>query len=192
MNTPNKLTLIRIFMTPLFLAALLITRIPHHYLIALVLFIGASLTDLFDGRLARKNDQITDFGKFLDPLADKLLVLAALVGFVQLGITDSWIVLIVLAREFLVTSLRLVALNGNGSVIAANVWGKVKTVMQMVAIITTLVVLEGMELFAFIPHNADKYMMLFCQILLWASAVMTFISGTVYLMENRKFIDYRK
>ena len=137
MNTPNKLTTIRIVMAPIFMAILLIDKIPHNYLIALVFFIVASITDLIDGRLARKNHQVTTYGKFLDPVADKILVLSALMGFVQLDITSAWVPLIVVTREFIVTSVRLLA-STQGNVIAANIWGKIKTVVQMVAIITTL------------------------------------------------------
>ena len=137
MNLPNKLTLWRIILVPFFVAALLIP-FPLHTIVALVLFIAASITDMLDGRIARKRNLITDFGKFADPLADKILVLAALLCFVQNGWCDCIAVIIVLFREFTVTSIRLIAA-AKGEVIAANIWGKVKTVTQMVAIITILV-----------------------------------------------------
>ena len=137
MNLPNKLTLGRIILVPFFVAALLIPFFLHT-IVALVLFIAASITDMLDGRIARKRNLITDFGKFADPLADKILVLAALLCFVQNGWCDCIAVIIVLFREFTVTSIRLIAA-AKGEVIAANIWGKVKTVTQMVAIITILV-----------------------------------------------------
>ena len=138
MNLPNKLTVARLIMTPFFLAALLI-EFPHHYLVALILFAAASLTDYIDGNMARKCNLVTDFGKFLDPLADKMLTTAAFLGFIHLGIGVgiTWITFIVLIREFLITSLRLVSA-GKGNVIAANIWGKLKTVSQMVAIIVAM------------------------------------------------------
>ena len=134
MNLPNKLTLLRILLTPVFML-LLLWQFPHHYLAALLVFIFASVTDLLDGRLARKHQQVTDFGKFLDPLADKMLTTAALLGFIVLniGVGTVWVAFIVMLREFLMASLRLVAVD-NGRVIAANAWGKVKTVCQMAAI----------------------------------------------------------
>lgn len=127
MNTPNKLTILRILLVPFFVAALLLAVIPHHFLIAGLIFGVASLTDLLDGKLARKRGQITDFGKFADPLADKILVISALICFVQLGIIGAVPVIVLLFREFAVTSIRLVAAS-NGKVVAANLWGKAKTV----------------------------------------------------------------
>ncbi len=103
------------------------------------MFLGASLTDHYDGKIARERNLITNFGKFLDPLADKLLVISALVCFLQLGLADVWCVLIIIARELMVTSIRLLAVEGGGVVIAANKWGKAKTVSQMVAILFILV-----------------------------------------------------
>lgn len=119
MNTPNKLTVLRVLLVPLFLAFLLVGRIPAHYLLALIVFIAASVTDSLDGYLARKNSQVTTFGKFLDPLADKILVLSAMISFIELGLCGSLVVVIMIAREFMVTSLRLVAVSGDGTVIAA-------------------------------------------------------------------------
>ena len=138
MNLPNKLTVLRIILTPIFLACFLID-FPHHMLIAAIIFIGASITDAIDGNYAREHNLVTDFGKFLDPLADKMLTTAAFLGFIELGIGVgiTWITFIILIREFLITSLRLIS-SGKGVVIAANMWGKVKTVMQMVAIIATM------------------------------------------------------
>lgn len=191
MNLPNKLTIIRIFMAPLFLAALL-TDFTHHYVVALILFVAASLTDLIDGKIARKYGLITDFGKFLDPLADKMLTTAAFLGFIQLnlGFGIAWITLIVLAREFLVTSLRLLAAGG-GTVIAANIWGKAKTVSQMTAIIVVLTAEYTITLFT-IPAAAVDWIRIGYAVLLWISAFMTVMSGIIYLKDNSKFIDVTK
>ena len=145
MNTPNKLTLLRIALVPFFVAFLLMPSVPHHYLIAGLIFGAAALTDHFDGKLARKNGQITDFGKFADPLADKILVVSAFLCFVELDVIGAIPVIIVLFREFLVTSIRLVA-SGNGKVIAANGWGKAKTISQIAAILVIIVLQYGNEL----------------------------------------------
>ncbi len=132
MNTANKLTLLRVLMIPVFLAALYLT-FPFHQIVALSLFILASLTDLIDGYIARNFNQVTDFGKFMDPLADKLLVLSAMLWFTQVGSMPAWAVLIVLAREFAVSGLRMVAAP-KGLVIAAAWSGKIKTASTMVCI----------------------------------------------------------
>ena len=196
MNLPNKLTIARINLTPFFLIALLV-EFPHHDLIALLLFIIASLTDLIDGKLARSRNLITNFGKFLDPLADKMLTTAALLGFIVRGIGAGvvWVVFIVLFREFLVTSLRLVAVE-NGRVIAANIWGKAKTVSQMIAIIWAIAARYFIFLFDWLGHALP---LVFVQVLegittlsLWVSAVLTVVSGVIYLLDNRKFIDSSK
>lgn len=136
MNLPNKLTLARIIIVPFFVAAMLI-NFPFHYAAALILFAVASITDMLDGKIARKNNLITDFGKFADPLADKILVLAALLCFIQNGLCGCLAVIIVLFREFTVTSIRLIAAS-KGKVLAANIFGKIKTVLQIVAIIAIL------------------------------------------------------
>lgn len=192
MNLPNKLTVLRILMTPFFLLALL-WEFPHHYLVALFLFALASLTDMIDGNLARKYGLITDFGKFLDPLADKMLTTAAFLGFIALGIGTGvvWITFIVLIREFLITSLRLVAVSSGGKVIAANSWGKAKTISQMVAIIFAIFVryLVSLDLF---DGNTIKFLSAGVDAVLWISAVLTVISGTIYLLENMKFVNTSK
>lgn len=191
MNTPNKLTVLRIIMTPLFMASLLI-EFPHHYLVALILFALASVTDFIDGNMARKYNLITDFGKFLDPLADKMLTTAAFLAFIELKIGHGivWITFIVLIREFLITSLRLIS-SGKGKVIAANMWGKCKTVSQMVSIIYVLASQYFLSVFA-----AGESVTAICSVItdtvLWISAVMTVISGVVYVKQNKDFIDPRK
>lgn len=191
MNLPNKLTVLRICMTPFFLLALLI-NFPHHYLVALIIFAAASLTDMIDGNIARSRNLITDFGKFLDPLADKMLTTAAFLGFIKLnlGFGIEWITFIVLIREFLITSLRLVSA-GKGTVIAANIWGKAKTVSQMAAIILAIF---GQYLVSLIPTSAvlGMVVLVVTNISLWVSAVMTVISGAIYVVQNAKFIDPEK
>lgn len=131
MNLPNKLTMLRILMIPVFMVFIELNSLPNHILWAFVVFVLASLTDMLDGKIARKYNLVTDFGKFMDPLADKILVTAALIYFIPLGLAPAWIVILILAREFLVTSLRLIA-SGKGIVIAADKWGKYKTATTMV------------------------------------------------------------
>lgn len=199
MNTPNKLTTIRIIMAPIFMAILLIDKIPHNYLIALVFFIIASITDLIDGRLARKNHQVTTYGKFLDPVADKILVLSALMGFVQLDITSAWVPLIVVTREFIVTSVRLLA-SAEGNVIAANIWGKIKTVVQLVAIIAIIsfkaireiLVCIDISVITDILYWYDAIIPVVSKVFLWISVVMTAWSGIIYVWQNRKYINTTK
>ena len=190
MNLPNKLTVLRIVLVPFFVAALLID-FPLHNLAALALFGAASLTDLFDGKIARKRGLITDFGKFADPLADKILVISALLCFVQMGLCDCVAVIIVLFREFTVTSIRLIAAT-KGKVIAANIWGKVKTVTQMVAIICILVmqiVLDIGKLGVPLPSAPDGIFLIAGEVLVWISTVFTIISGVVYVAQNKQFIS---
>ena len=192
MNLPNKLTVGRIILVPFFVAALL-ANFPLNNAVALIIFVMASLTDMFDGKIARKNGLVTDFGKFADPLADKILVLAALLCFVQLGICDCVAVIIVLFREFSVTSLRLIAAS-KGKVVAANMWGKAKTVSQMIAIIAVIamqIVLELPEVGLNFINMATFEPIFFVvgEILIWISVVFTIISGVVYIIQNRQFIS---
>ena len=136
MNLPNKLTIIRVCLIPFFVAALLFDHGNNYTMriVANVLFIVASLTDLFDGKIARKYNLVTNFGKFMDPLADKLLVCSALICLIELGQLPAWIVIIIISREFIISGFRLVAAD-NGVVIAASYWGKFKTTFQMAAVI---------------------------------------------------------
>lgn len=191
MNLPNKLTVLRICMTPFFLLALVL-NFPHHYLVALLLFATASITDMIDGNIARSRNLITDFGKFLDPLADKMLTTAAFLGFIKLGLGSGivWITFIVLIREFLITSLRLISA-GKGTVIAANIWGKAKTVSQMFAIIITML---GQYILSLVGDTVVLTAVVgaITDIALWISAVLTVVSGVVYVMQNAKFIDPKK
>lgn len=192
MNLPNKLTVGRIILVPFFVAALL-ANFPLNNAVAMIIFVMASLTDMFDGKIARRNGLVTDFGKFADPLADKILVLAALLCFVQLGICDCVAVIIVLFREFSVTSIRLIAAS-KGKVVAANMWGKAKTVSQMIAIIAVIamqIVLELPEVGLNFINTATIEPIFFVvgEILIWISVVFTIISGVVYIIQNRQFIS---
>lgn len=194
MNLPNKLTIGRILLVPIFVAVTLI-NFPLHNAAALILFIAASLTDMLDGKIARKRNLVTDFGKFADPLADKILVLAALLCFVQNGLCDCIAVIIVLFREFSVTSIRLIAAS-KGKVVAANMWGKVKTVTQMVAIITILAMQTFLDVNSLLGlFSADITSMLSTIFILtggaliWISTIFAIISGVIYIKQNYHFIS---
>lgn len=196
MNLPNKLTILRILLVPVFLVFLLLPGIPMHYLWAFLIFTAASLTDRYDGKIARERNQITDFGKFLDPLADKILVISALVSFLQLGLANVVCVLIIIAREFMVTSIRLVAAD-NGVVIAANRWGKTKTVSQIIAIVFILVVQSVRELLsghAFLIPGIDLSAVLTGagSALIWVATFFTVLSGIIYLKQNSSVINTTK
>ena len=185
MNLPNKLTLLRVILVPFFVAFLLWEAIPGNYLLALLVFAAASVTDALDGNIARKRGLVTTFGKFLDPLADKVLVLSALICFIALDIAHPVVVIIVTAREFLVTSLRLVAA-ADGTVIAASIYGKVKTVVQMVSIVAILAMLAVEELTG---AGLGDAVLLAGNILMWITAAVTVVSGIDYLVKNRQCIN---
>ena len=188
MNLPNKLTVARIIATPIFMFFLM----ADLYFVALFIFIAAALTDMFDGKYARKHNMVTDFGKFLDPLADKMLTTAAFIGFLakNIGGGMEWILFIVLFREFMVSSIRLIAVSSGGKVIAANIWGKLKTVSQMAAIIFTLLVAGIINLF---PISALAVILsLAAYALLWISAILCIISGVIYLKDNISLLDPEK
>ncbi len=191
MNLPNKLTVIRMVLTPFFLITLLL-EFPFHYLAALIIFSVASFTDFLDGNIARKQGIVTSFGKFLDPIADKMLTTAAFLGFMVLGIgwETVWVTFIVLLREFIVASVRMVAVSSGGKVIAANIWGKLKTVSQMVAIIFALAAKQLEELWNLAAVNSLLNVLV--SVLLWISAVLCVISGVIYLIDNKEFIDTTK
>lgn len=171
MNTPNKLTLLRIVLVPVFVVVLYL-NFPYNNLVALAVFILASLTDLLDGKIARKYHLVTDFGKFMDPIADKLLVTAALLVFVDWHMMPAWVAIVVIAREFIVSALRLVAAS-NGRVIAAGWSGKVKTASTMVCI---CVMLLGL------PEVVD----VICSAII---LVTTAYSGIEYLVKNRDVLN---
>ena len=188
MNLPNKLTLLRVILVPFFVAFLLISQIPYHYPLALLVFAVAAITDALDGNIARKHGLVTTFGKFLDPLADKVLVLSALICFISLGVCSPVVVIIVVTREFLVTSLRLVAA-ADGTVIAASIYGKVKTVVQMVSIVAILLLFSVNEIGNLGLESAIE---MTGNILIWITAVVTVISGIDYLVKNRSCINTTK
>ncbi len=190
MNLPNKLTIGRITLVPFFVAALLID-FPLNNLAALIIFAAASITDMLDGKIARKQNLVTDFGKFADPLADKILVLAALLCFVQNGYCDCVAVIIILFREFSVTSIRLIAAS-NGKVVAANIWGKIKTVSQMIAIIAIMLMQFIIDITQLTNSYSPDIFTAFwsiSEILLWISTVFAVISGIIYIIQNREFIS---
>ncbi len=184
MNLPNKLTLLRVILIPFFALFLLWQFTDFNILIALIIFAAASITDLFDGKIARKYNLITDFGKFLDPLADKALVMAALVIFVELGWCSSVPVIIILFREFAVSALRLVVKSGDGTVVAAGWFGKIKTAFTMAALVIILL-LKGLEPLGIVfPFTG-----IVSALLIWIAAALTAASGLEYLRGYWKFID---
>lgn len=183
MNLPNKLTVLRVCLIPLFLAALLFENLPYNIYIALGIFALASITDWFDGKLARKHNLVTNFGKFLDPLADKMLVMAALCCYTFFNWIDPVAVVVILAREFMVSGLRLVVAN-EGVVVAAGIWGKLKTAFTMFALIA-IMFLVGYNGF-------DNNIFIVNEILIWISAVLTIISGGIYLKAYWSYIDSSK
>lgn len=193
MNLPNKLTLTRILLVPVFMIFVSLTQIGQEgynaalYLLAGIVFAAASLTDFLDGHLARKWNMVTDFGKFADPLADKLLTTVAFIYMMRDGVCHPVVLCIILAREFAVSGLRMVAAGAkDGKVIAANMWGKVKTVLQMVTIILYYVMASLGD-----PISVGTTMMV-GSVLCWAVAAVTAISGIKYLWDNRSFINTAK
>ncbi|MGN0572073.1 MAG: CDP-diacylglycerol--glycerol-3-phosphate 3-phosphatidyltransferase [Candidatus Fimenecus sp.] len=194
LNTPNKLTIARIIITPIYLALILWESLPHRFLIATLVYSIAAITDAIDGKLARKNNQITNFGKLLDPIADKILTTSALLAFMQMGLCNIWIVMIVLTREFTVASIRMIAA-ADGVVIPANIWGKLKTVSQMTFTIVIMLLGEVYALLAvYNPVGYEKMpsLALISNILLWITAILTVISGVIYVIDSKKVIDYTK
>ncbi|MGI6538725.1 MAG: CDP-diacylglycerol--glycerol-3-phosphate 3-phosphatidyltransferase [Caldicoprobacterales bacterium] len=173
MNLANKITIIRILLIPLFIIILL-TTFPYHKYVASLIFVLAACTDSLDGYIARKRNEITNFGKFIDPLADKLLVTSALISLVEMGKVSSVAAIIIISREFIITGFRLLAVT-EGKVIAASWWGKLKTVLQIVAIITLM--LDNFP-FRFIGVPFD-------QIVLFISVIVTIISGIDYIYKNK-------
>ena len=171
MNLPNKLTILRILLIPFFVFFMLTDYVPYSKWIALVIFIVASLTDLADGKIARKHNLVTNFGKFMDPLADKLLVTSAFICLVAIHRIPTWIVIIIIAREFVITGFRTLAVE-NGIVIAASYWGKFKTTFQMFAIILLIMDLGGP-----VVHILE-------QILIYIAFILTLISMVDYLAKN--------
>lgn len=195
MNLPNKLTVLRTILIPVFLFFLLAGSIPYHNTISLLVFAAASLTDALDGHIARKNNLVTDFGKFLDPLADKALVIAALCAFVELDVFGSVPLILIIAREFMVSGLRLVTAD-KGIVVAAGFWGKLKTAFTMAAIILILLIFAVSDDFNWFGIEVSSGFVKGCdlavQIVIWISVILTIISGIVYLKGYWKYIDTDK
>ena len=204
MNLPNKLTLTRILLVPVFMVFVSLTSLsgiaagsfqPTYYLIAGIVFAVASFTDFLDGHLARKWNMVTDFGKFADPLADKLLTTVAFIYMMRDGVCSPVVLCIILAREFAVSGLRMVAAGAkDGKVIAANMWGKVKTVLQMLSIIFYFF---GMSIASMSATGAEQgvrkiLVISISMALCWLVAAVTAISGIKYLWDNRSFINTAK
>ena len=192
MNLPNKLTLLRFVLVPVFMVFMYIDN-PYSYLIGLIVFAVASFTDFLDGSIARKYNMVTDFGKFMDPLADKLLTTVALIYLCLNGMCHEIVICIVLAREFAVSGIRLVAAANpaGGKVIAAGFMGKAKTVLQMIA---SMLGLAGMAFFAMgtITMNTMAVIALVTNVLMWIMAVLTVVSGMQYIMPNIDLIKNAK
>ena len=169
MNLPNKLTIARIISVPFFIAAYMF----GYYILAFILFIAASFTDMLDGKIARKYNLVTNFGKIMDPLADKILVYSAFCLMVEDGTVPGWMLIVILAREFAIAGMRTVAAS-DGTVIAAGMSGKIKTVLQMIAVPLLL-----------LTAAIDDYINLAAQIFLWASLIMTVYSGIEYIAKNK-------
>ncbi len=190
MNLANKLTVMRVVLVPFFVLFMMVDAIPFNYLWALVVFGIASITDMIDGKVARKYNMITDFGKFLDPLADKILVAAALICMTELKWTYAWVTIIILTREFVVSGVRLVAAGSEKKIVIAAGWlGKVKTAVTMVALCVVLAmhIVVG---FGWLP--AEFPVQLISDILMIASAGLTLWSGIQYLYDYRELIDPTK
>ncbi|MCR5792265.1 MAG: CDP-diacylglycerol--glycerol-3-phosphate 3-phosphatidyltransferase [Lachnospiraceae bacterium] len=173
MNLPNKITVFRVFLIPFFLVFLLAQPVPYSNYIATAIFIVASLSDMLDGYIARKYELVTNFGKFMDPLADKLLVSSAMISLIALGYLEAWIVIVIISREFIISGFRLVA-SDNGVVIAASYWGKFKTTAQMIMCILLMLQLEGFALINLI--------------FVYVSLILTVISLVDYIIKNRKVL----
>ena len=196
MNLPNKLTLCRIILVPVFMIFVSLTEFGTEtfnatwYLVAGIVFAAASFTDYLDGHLARKWHMVTDFGKFSDPLADKLLTTVALIYMMRDGVCSPVVLCIILAREFAVSGLRMVAAGAkDGKVIAANMWGKVKTVLQMLTIIFYFF---GISLTYGNTVLGNLNVWLISYWLCWLVAIVTAVSGIKYLWDNRSFINTAK
>lgn len=184
MNLPNKLTVLRVAMIPVFIVALLLPEFAPNVLpnpindyVALGIFALASLTDLLDGKIARKNNLVTNFGKFMDPIADKLLVCSALICLIELERIPAWMVIVIISREFIINGVRLIA-SDNGVVIAASYWGKFKTTFQMIAVCLMILNIECLHIVT--------------QVILWIAIVLTVVSLVDYLIKNKDLMkDYK-
>lgn len=188
MNLPNKLTVIRMVLTPVFLFLFTAPFIPYHCFLGLAVYAIGCITDFLDGKIARKYNLITTFGKLADPVADKMLTTAALLALMQAGYCNLYIVFIVLTREFAVTSVRLAA-SAQGVVIPANIWGKIKTASQMFSTILIMLLLSLLEV-NIIPETFPLEVI--SSVLLWICAAFAVISGVIYIKDGVKVIDFSK
>lgn len=179
MNLPNKLTIFRVILIPFFVLCFYLPVIPFNNVVACVIFCVASITDFLDGYLARRDGLVTNFGKFMDPLADKLLVGAALICLIESGQLPAWAVVIIISREFIISGFRLIA-SDNGVVIAASYWGKFKTVTQMAMVILMLLNLPG-AVFAVITR-----------VVMWAAIILTVVSLVDYVIKNKDVLKDTK
>ena len=175
MNLPNKLTILRVIMIPFFVVCLLWEGgdNPIFRYAAAALFLIASFTDMLDGKIARKYNLVTNFGKFMDPLADKLLVCSALICLIELEELPAWMVIIIISREFIISGFRLIA-SDNGVVIAASYWGKFKTTFQMAAVVLLILDIEQLQLLT--------------SIIVWIALILTIVSLVDYLIKNRRIL----
>lgn len=179
MNLPNKLTIFRVILIPFFVLCFYLPVIPFNNVVACVIFCVASITDFLDGYLARRDGLITNFGKFMDPLADKLLVGAALICLIESGQLPAWAVVVIISREFIISGFRLIA-SDNGVVIAASYWGKFKTVTQMTMVILMLLNFPG----AIFP--------VITRIVMWAAIILTVVSLVDYVLKNKDVLKDTK
>ena len=199
MNTPNKLTIFRILLVPIMVMISLINipveilGIPHKFIIMDIIFIIGALTDKLDGYLARKNNQITNFGKFLDPIADKILVISAMLILVEANKLPAWIPIIIITREFAVSGYRLIAVEQNGKVIAANMWGKLKTVTQMIAISLAFLDVNAFGDVFFKELTVPAFILnLIVTILMIICTIATIFSGYEYLRGGKDILKDTK
>ena len=179
MNLPNKLTIFRVILIPFFVLCFYLPVIPFNNVVACVIFCVASITDFLDGYLARRDGLVTNFGKFMDPLADKLLVGAALICLIESGQLPAWAVVIIISREFIISGFLLIA-SDNGVVIAASYWGKFKTVTQMAMVILMLLNFPG----AIFP--------VITRIVMWAAIILTVVSLVDYVLKNKDVLKDTK
>ncbi|RUR41561.1 CDP-diacylglycerol--glycerol-3-phosphate 3-phosphatidyltransferase [Clostridium perfringens] len=196
MNLANKLTLIRIILVPIFLVFIAYQGLPYGSVIATLIFIIASVTDQLDGYIARSRNQVTNFGKFMDPLADKLLVTAALISLVELQLVPSWAAIVIIAREFAVSGLRTIAAS-EGLVIAASWWGKIKTVIQIIAIVLLLLQVNiinspGIKELVAGSNFLRNFFIYVPDIFLYLAVAITIISGVDYFRKNKNVINTYK
>lgn len=179
-NLPNKLTILRVLLVPIFILVLLLSNkssIGFFRILPLIIFVGAAITDALDGKIARNQNLITDFGKFMDPLADKLLVCSALICFIEIRYISSWIVILIISREFIISGFRMLAAS-KGITIAANIWGKLKTVIQMALVIVILC--DFANIFNFLSALINPLIVL--------TIILTIVSAITYILDNKKVI----